>query len=1053
MENSNISRVDSIINHRRDESDARDIIKEVERLGSFEGQHRYRWIWELLQNARDEAGDGVEIECSCKDNIFSFQHNGQPFKSDHLVALTLRSSTKPLDNSNGSAGKFGTGFVTTHLLNKYVTISGVHLNEEGCRRFQHSLDRRPTDLAPMMNALGLSIQNIRKIDSLPAHIISDTWNRFEYVLSESGKEIAVGGIKQLEINLVFTLLINSNKIKSVRIHEDNHSRTLTIIDKKNVFGQMNFVQLVDDSKPDSNFGLLYKSYGKLIVAVPANVVDGQFYLASIPDSTRLYKELPLIGSEDFAIPNIIQHENFKPTEPRDGVRTKRVVREDDNDVDPVGDANRLCFQEYVTSFPDFLNELIVGKVRNLHLMAETGFPQNPEKIYSSQWLKGELQDKLRGSLIKYQLVQTVKDGPITIGEAYFPSCPSDCESSFHELLSDVFPTRVPDVDSYQDWSRILSHEPENWPAGICIGINELVDKIADGKMLLQQLTSFQEVVNWLQKLVLYLENTQNETLGREYSLFPTQSGILRKEDEVRHETKLEEQFKLISKGLGRDLSTELLPRTFKAKFVRDFDIKDFLNELNGTIGSLSISNATEEQIQAIINICCTFKPTRAEKREAWFDLLHRLLPNHAREIVYTTLDEEYSWDTAEKWTLKFVALLIQKSITLETFTANYFAEESEAIEWINDFLKFVFRNEETKTALENNIIPTQDGIFRKYEDHIYQEEKQETFLPLLKTMFKNQAGFSDPQTFLVHQKVFNPNLRRQDVSILTRPIDDIFKDVAVEEKVKEGREYHGLFMALKELTEDDFWAKLFPLFSEKQPILFIKAFGAGSSVGRLMKIKKPIEEMEKLAALSLSADQLKQLDDAAKVIGNVQQLIDKAHQMAETAEEIRWRQDVGTAAEKAFLEALAQAHPQFPKPENPDNGRDFIIRIDKKEYSIEIKSAIVGKESVKMSLKQGEEAVKDKDHYALCVIGRPFGTLTTTEQFINDSKFVTDIGDQIGDKVTKWREGISKIETDGDISVELDSKTGYVNIRRGTWELKSAGFSAFVEHLKQYFEL
>src|SRR5262245_17573 len=95
------SRVDNIIDNRRNESDARDILKEIEMLSLFEGRHKYRWIWELLQNARDEAGDGVEVVCSIDGNNFSFEHNGKPFLTDHLIALTLRSSTKPLDGNEG----------------------------------------------------------------------------------------------------------------------------------------------------------------------------------------------------------------------------------------------------------------------------------------------------------------------------------------------------------------------------------------------------------------------------------------------------------------------------------------------------------------------------------------------------------------------------------------------------------------------------------------------------------------------------------------------------------------------------------------------------------------------------------------------------------------------------------------------------------------------------------------------------------------------------------------------------------------------------------------
>lgn len=1046
------SRVDNLIDRRRDESDARDIIKEVERLGSFEGQHRYRWIWELIQNARDEAGDGVEVICLKEGDRFIFKHNGKPFFSDHLIALTLRSSTKPLDNSNGNAGKFGTGFVTSHLLNKRVKVTGVHQNEEGQRRFIHTLNRTPTDLPQMMESLALSIQNIREIDKITPEEITDPWNCFEYELSPACADIASGGIKQLELNLTFALLINRNSLKSVKIIEENKSRTLRIHITTNTVGDINFVQLVNDSVPESKIGLLYKEYGKLIIAIPAEVQNDKYNLIAIGESAHLFKELPLIGTEDFTIPNIIQHGDFKPTEPRDGVRTKHVSQ-DENDVDPIGKSNRDAFVDYINAFPNFISQLVNGEVQHLHLLAESGFPQDPDKNYSSKWLKNDLQNPIRKELLKYKLVKTAGGQAILIGEAYFPYCQDALIKDLHSLLAALFPDKVPDEGSYLDWTRIISQENENWPANIMVDIEKLVKTITGIDTISEQLKTIEAVNEWLQNLVWLLEQSQNERLGNEYPIYPTQAGSLSLQNDVFKEVDLDDQFKFISKGLGRDLQSELLPKNFKSKFVQEFDIKEFLNDMNGTIGTLKVEAATEEQIQAIIDICCTFKPSRAERREVWFDLLNRLLPNKVKGKVVLEFKEDYNWDSAEKWTLKMVSLLIQEAGKLETFIEEHFDEEATALKWLNDFLAFVYRNEENKIALEQNIILTQDGIFKKYTDKIYQENNSLEFEPLLKKLFKNQSGFEDPASFLVYKGIFNTNLRITDVSILTRPIDDLFKDSSVEDKVKEGLEYHDLFMALKEFTESERGAKLFPLFTEKQPILFIKAFGAGSSVGRLMKIRKPIEEMEKLAALSLSADQLKQLDDAAKSIGNVQSLIDKANQMAEYAEEVRWRQDVGAAAEQAFLDALAEAHPHFIEPENPDNGKDFVIRIGSLEYSIEIKSAIENKESVKMSLRQGEDASKEIGHYSLCVISRPFGTLTTKDQFVKKAKFVTDIGEQIGDKVINWRTGLSKIESADNVSVELDSKNGYVNVRKATWDDGGIDFDSFIIVLKKYFKI
>jgi hypothetical protein len=1051
IKNTEDTHVDDLIKQRRDESDARDIIKEVERLASFEGVYLYRWIWELIQNARDEAGDGVEIKCKIDEEGFKFMHNGQPFKTEHLIALTLRSSTKPLDGAQGNAGKFGTGFVTTHLLNKFVTIDGVHENKAGRRRFTHTLDRSSADLVKMMQSLSNGIQNIRVIDKSPQEIISDPWNTFHYVLNNTSTSIAKGGLLQLTRNLAFALLVNEETIKSVTVEDAGIISSLRIKKSENVFGTISFLQVVNANDDEITEGLLYHIYGKLIVASPARRFEDHFELLPLNGAARLFKELPLIGSEDFVSPNVIQHEDFMPTEPRDGVRTK-MSKEIESEVDVIAEKNRAALKDYIKIFPDFLQQLISGKVHKIHLLANTGLPSDPNKYYGRDWLVTEIQEKIRETLLGQNLVMTVSGDNIRIQDAYFPKADDDVRPILHELLAELFPEKTPSSASYEDWNLMISSDPESWPSDIMIDITALVKIVDDKDLLVTRLKANKAVNDWLQKVICFLETTQNERLATEHALYPSQSGIFQKQKEIFHEVDLDPQFKKIAANLGRNVADELLPEGFKGTFVLNFNVKEFLNDINNTIGQLKFSEVTEQKVQAIFDICSTFESAKAPRRDAWYDLLVRLFPEKISSRVPIDLKEDYSWDSAEKWALKYVALLIERAISLETFVQTYFKSETNVFEWLNDFISFVYRNDENKVVLEQRIILTQDGFFKRYDDTLCREDKSANFLPELKKAFKEHCGLGDPQSFLIDNHINNSNLRPTDVEILTRPIDLIFKDPTVEEQVKEGLRYHELFMFLKDLTEDEKWAERFPFFTDRQPVLFIKAFGAGSRVGRLLKIKKPVEEMEKLAALSLSADQLKQLDDAAKLIGNTQSLIDQANKMAGIAEENRWRKAVGDAAEEAFLEALKDGHPSFSQPDNPDNGKDFIIKINGLEYSIEIKSAIVGKESVKMSLRQGDDAVTEAGHYALCVISRPFGTFTDTAHFKEHALFVTNIGEQIGDKISVWRNGVATTSIDNDVSVELDSRSGYVNIRKRIWE-SGISYADFVKLLKAYFNI
>ena len=83
-----------------------------------------RWIFELLQNAKDIAEKEVKIEIEFDKNYLEFRHNGKPFLIENIVYLIEQISSKErakeLNKNVKTTGKFGTGFITTHLLSKKV---------------------------------------------------------------------------------------------------------------------------------------------------------------------------------------------------------------------------------------------------------------------------------------------------------------------------------------------------------------------------------------------------------------------------------------------------------------------------------------------------------------------------------------------------------------------------------------------------------------------------------------------------------------------------------------------------------------------------------------------------------------------------------------------------------------------------------------------------------------------------------------------------------------------------------------------------------------------
>jgi len=114
-----------------------------------------RIIWELVQNAKDNASlckfnnsTDVNIKMTLNENKFIFSHDNGYFTNDNIRALVRRSSSEDKEvESNPEAikekttGRFGTGFMTTHVLSEKVQVQGLFQLDKDFKYFELLFDR------------------------------------------------------------------------------------------------------------------------------------------------------------------------------------------------------------------------------------------------------------------------------------------------------------------------------------------------------------------------------------------------------------------------------------------------------------------------------------------------------------------------------------------------------------------------------------------------------------------------------------------------------------------------------------------------------------------------------------------------------------------------------------------------------------------------------------------------------------------------------------------------------------------------------------------------
>ena len=107
------------------------ITKRLHDLDKTVENNQGRWAWELLQNAKDSIAEDpsktISVQIQLDENSVEFRHNGEHFTEQDVRGLINQISSKETEEGEQTKkiGRFGTGFLTTHLLSKVVKIQGV----------------------------------------------------------------------------------------------------------------------------------------------------------------------------------------------------------------------------------------------------------------------------------------------------------------------------------------------------------------------------------------------------------------------------------------------------------------------------------------------------------------------------------------------------------------------------------------------------------------------------------------------------------------------------------------------------------------------------------------------------------------------------------------------------------------------------------------------------------------------------------------------------------------------------------------------------------------
>ena len=536
---------------------AQAVFKHLDRIEDNRKTLGLRWIWELLQNARDSASNsGVRIHVRLAKSELRFKHDGKPFSSKEIAHLVYHGSTKI--ESFDSIGQFGSGFLSTHLLSRVVRIEGCL---DDSRTFIFPLDRTGDTVAELHCSMERSWEAFKRSIQNRTSARCSVATSFVYNVPEQSRELVDKGLSDLHYCGPMVLAFCPD-IASISVETDDAKWTLQRGDQEPLHeGHILSIRYQTDQQTLTRFVAIAEGHLELCAALQLRQSDCGLQVDQAAELVpKIFVLFPLIGTERLGLPFTINSKRFKPREDRDGIvlqGSSTGVRE-----------NRELLKKSIQQQRMLLEWCAKEQWRDAHRLLLFDILHLPDWVHKEdQWyrtLLATLVQKARTT----PLLPTLSGDWIEPQAAWVPVTNDPCHRDrLWDLMSSWSdaPPKLSRREHLDSWSRNL----KSWATLLNRSVSELEEALttvtvaqlvsdAGSVEAVQQRLADGEALHWLISLLQLLQDAGNTRLFDEYHLLPSQAGSLRRRSDLLRDESVSDELKDIGEAFGIDIRNGLL---------------------------------------------------------------------------------------------------------------------------------------------------------------------------------------------------------------------------------------------------------------------------------------------------------------------------------------------------------------------------------------------------------------------------------------------------------------------------------------------------------------
>jgi len=726
-------KVDELRNQAQTTQAANKIIDQLKKLENSNNENTsYRWIWELIQNAKDVVNStgkvDILVDFDEHRKVIEFKHNGKLFLTKNIVFLIEQVSTKErneLDRKEKKiTGKFGTGFLTTHLLSKKVNVMGYLCDEdEPLHKFNIDIDRSSDNQAEIIKSIEESCEQLNKsAKEITTPIDENNFNTcFTYELNALGIQTAKDGLNNLVASVAYVFAFVP-EIRSISIQANtikgNYNQVLYRGDDVGVaLKNAKIITVCDSRKKNPRYIFVHKDEVLTHLSIAVELLDIgekaaiQQLNGNLP---KLFCDFPLLGTSDFAFPIVINNPYFDPTEARDGIELESRSEEKQSIKD-----NKTSLETAVVLYKttlSFFTEYNYKGVYNIVKISE-----QPHKTWlNADWFENKILESIKEEIKYLNLITTNTGDKKPLFEFWGEPVvliPKNQESreemlKLWYLSNALFPEFLPKQDELEAWCGSLWNECKN------LDIDNIVQAIESSENLssLADKLNRQDVFIWLNEFYKLLLTSEDEACkeAMDYSaVFLNQNSEFCCLNKVFFDKEIDDIYKDVALLLDIDVKDKLIHKRVATEISKHIEGTQYgYSELFTEI-SRCLQNEHQNRENFFQKILC-IQINDKQKQDGFLKIAKQFYRETTWEIIRSNKYLKSIFEQAlNNWVAKLCAD-IQQSKTFDVFAEEHFSDNvDDAISFINQFVLFLEKNDYKHLADKYSVLPNQNGVFKR----------------------------------------------------------------------------------------------------------------------------------------------------------------------------------------------------------------------------------------------------------------------------------------------------------------------------------------------------